>query len=249
MGGGGAPAAAGDASGDAGSPAGPPAPNAAACSSDDLILHAGGAKARVPAALARRLTPLQIEGLRWLFRVYHSDLRPTIRGGILSDGTGLGKTVQSSARGRTQGCVHLARGVPLCVTAAGLKFLFLILKPRKADTGRVMNRPARAPCYPKSARADILRRFENGIICGSGTRGTRLGAAAAAAGRGHGVRGPDLRLEHARARCHTATARARRDLGCVGLFGPGVTLQPPSGRRHAPAGVGFGRGRAWGRAE
>ena len=97
MGGGGAPAAAGDASSDAGSPAGPPAPNASASSSDDLILRAGGAQSRVPAALARRLTPLQIEGVRWLYRVYHGDLRPTIRGGILGDGTGLGKTVQSIA--------------------------------------------------------------------------------------------------------------------------------------------------------
>ena len=82
---------------DAGSPAGPPAPNASASSSDDLILRAGGAQSRVPAALARRLTPLQIEGVRWLYRVYHGDLRPTIRGGILGDGTGLGKTVQSIA--------------------------------------------------------------------------------------------------------------------------------------------------------
>ena len=45
--------------------------------------------------LASRLIQAQAEGLGWLYRMYHGEYRPGCRGGILADGMGLGKTVQS----------------------------------------------------------------------------------------------------------------------------------------------------------
>ena len=60
-----------------------------------MLLRAGEHRATVVPELASRLIQAQAEGLGWLYRMYHGEHRPGCRGGILADGMGLGKTVQS----------------------------------------------------------------------------------------------------------------------------------------------------------
>ena len=86
-------AEAGGAGGDAAAPAAPA--NGAAVQS--LVLSAGQHQAAVAPELAARLIPKQKEGLQWLYKVYHGKHRAGCCGGILADGMGLGKTVQSIA--------------------------------------------------------------------------------------------------------------------------------------------------------
>ena len=45
--------------------------------------------------LAARLNDYQRIGVEWLYRAYHGAHRAGCRGGILGDGMGMGKTVQS----------------------------------------------------------------------------------------------------------------------------------------------------------
>ena len=75
----------------------PPAPAAPAppAGGAGLLLRAGRHRATVVPELASRLILAQTVGLGWLYRMYHGENRPGCRGGILADGMGLGKTVQS----------------------------------------------------------------------------------------------------------------------------------------------------------
>ena len=69
----------------------------APCSVPELLLRAGSRQAEVNKGLAARLSAYQREGVEWLYNAYHGAHRPGCRGGILADGTGLGKTVQTIA--------------------------------------------------------------------------------------------------------------------------------------------------------
>ena len=75
----------------------PPAPAAPAppAGGAGLLLRAGRHRATVVPELASRLIQAQTVGLGWLYSMYHGENRPGCRGGILADGMGLGKTVQS----------------------------------------------------------------------------------------------------------------------------------------------------------
>ena len=51
----------------------------------------------IPTALTAHLYDYQIAGVQWLFGAVHGAHRPGCFGGILSDDTGLGKTIQTVA--------------------------------------------------------------------------------------------------------------------------------------------------------
>ena len=92
-----AAAAAGGAAGGGVAEEVPPAPAAPApqAGGAGLLLRAGRHRATVVPELASRLIQAQTVGLGWLYKMYHGENRPGCRGGILADGMGLGKTVQS----------------------------------------------------------------------------------------------------------------------------------------------------------
>ena len=62
-----------------------------------LVLQAGHYTAVVDTVLAKRLAEHQVEGLRWLFAAVHGEHRRGWRGGLLCDGMGVGKTLQTLA--------------------------------------------------------------------------------------------------------------------------------------------------------
>jgi SNF2 family DNA or RNA helicase len=62
-----------------------------------LVTDAVGKTYALPSALAAHLCDYQIAGMQWLFGAVHGAHRPGCFGGILGDGTGLGKTIQTVA--------------------------------------------------------------------------------------------------------------------------------------------------------
>ena len=62
---------------------------------DPCLISVGGENLTVPAWISSKLFPHQKEGLEWLLARFFGD--GGIRGGILGDGTGLGKTLQAIA--------------------------------------------------------------------------------------------------------------------------------------------------------
>ena len=62
-----------------------------------LVTDAVGKTYALPSALAAHLCDYQIAGMQWLFGAVHGAHRPGCFGGILSDDTGLGKTIQTVA--------------------------------------------------------------------------------------------------------------------------------------------------------
>ena len=76
------------------------------------LLVAAGSQAAVVAALWERLSSLQRAGVQWLYGAYHGAHKPGYRGGILADGMGMGKTVQTLVLVH---CLLHAQQVPSCV--------------------------------------------------------------------------------------------------------------------------------------
>ena len=63
--------------------------------SPPLILETFEQSAVVDPGLARRLKQHQVEGVRWLFAAFNGCLKSGCRGGILGDGMGVGKSLQT----------------------------------------------------------------------------------------------------------------------------------------------------------
>ena len=104
---------------DIGGESGLPGPALAPAKSDvfaaGLLLSAGSLQAAVASGLAERLGKLQKAGLQWLYGVYHGAHCAGYRGGILGDGMGMGKTVQTLVLVHTLLCAR-----QVCCTSPSL---------------------------------------------------------------------------------------------------------------------------------